>query len=316
LDIGASSVRVGFSGDNYPREIFSSHIGKYCEPNAMYFQSILGPDGTIVDYDDYQKLVEYSLSNLFPYKSENHKHFPLVVTEYPLIPKEQKKKLGEIYFEYFGVSSYAPISQHLSTSYACNYLSGAFVNLGGGTCSIVCLYDGRVLSKSITSAGQHISGEELTWNLVKPIQEMNQSISINWNIANLVKEKYCYFPNDGQIRKKTKTRFKLPDETELVLPRESLYQIPVKFFQPMGTYRSLQQALIHAINSCDEGYQEMLWSNIFLFGGTSLLSGIGPYLEQTLRAENYDAEVKLLENREQFPWLGCSLMKKRQYSPS
>jgi len=317
LDMGASSMKVGFSrDDDIPREIYSSHIGIYSENNGLYFQPTIRPDGTIEDYDGVEKLVDFGLSNLFPLKNQDYKNFSIVVTEYPLIPKEQREKLTEMFFEKFGVSSYAPVKQHSAASFASKQKTGTFVNLGGGTCSVVCIYQGQILSKSITTAGQHISGESLTESLLPIVQKKNPYTNIDWNTANKIKENYCYLQSEGDNSIKLREHYKLPDGSELVIPKKALREVPESIFQPMGSYMSLQQAIIHSINSCDMSYQDKLWPNIVLFGGTSLLPGIDKYLiEQLHNAKKITADVKLLSNREYFPWRGCSLMKTRRKLP-
>jgi len=101
----------------------------------------------------------------------------------------------------------------------------------------------------------------------------------------------------------------------LLLPRRALSEIPSNLFEPMGSYQSLPQAITHAITCCDKSYQELIWSNIYLFGGTSLIPGIGEHLEQRLTHLNVPVEVKLLSDRQQFPWQGCTLMKSRKRVP-
>jgi actin-related protein len=113
-------IKAGFAGDDTPRTMFPSFVGRrfgqygggtisndfYVGAEAQSKRGILAlkypiENGLVTDWDDMEKIWHHILNDVLRVASEEH---PLFLTEGYLNPAANREKMAEIMFETFEVS--------------------------------------------------------------------------------------------------------------------------------------------------------------------------------------------------------------------
>ena len=122
-DNGSGFLKMGYAGDNFPRFTIPSIVGRPMlranqtigdlELKEMMFGDEANPhralldisypieEGRVRDWDDFEKLWEYTFKTKMGIKDLSDKK--LLVTEAALNPKKNREKVAEMIFEKFGM---------------------------------------------------------------------------------------------------------------------------------------------------------------------------------------------------------------------
>ncbi|PVU97396.1 hypothetical protein BB561_000598 [Smittium simulii] len=138
------------------KKCFVGNMGiEVFRPN-MEIQNVL-KDGLIENWDAYEEIVEYSLSDCLHVNSEEQ---PIIFSEANWNTVEKREKLTELIFEKFNVPGFFLSKSAVLSAFGTGKSTALVVDSGSQVTSVVPVYDGYVLQKGIVK--QNIAGDYIS----------------------------------------------------------------------------------------------------------------------------------------------------------
>uniref|UniRef100_A0AAQ5Z538 Uncharacterized protein n=1 Tax=Amphiprion ocellaris TaxID=80972 RepID=A0AAQ5Z538_AMPOC len=283
VDNGSGMCKAGFAGDDAPRAVFPSIVGRprhqgvmvgmgqkdsYVGDEAQSKRGILTlkypiEHGIVTNWDDMEKIWHHTFYNELRVAPEEH---PVLLTEAPLNPKANREKMTQIMFETFNTPAmYVAIQAVLSL-----YASGR------------------------TTAEREIVRD--------------------------IKEKLCYVALDFEQEMGTaasssslEKSYELPDGQVITIGNER-FRCPEALFQP--SFLGMESCGIHettynSIMKCDVDIRKDLYANTVLSGGTTMYPGIADRMQKEITAlAPSTMKIKIIAppERKYSVWIGGSIL--------
>ncbi|KAG8564870.1 hypothetical protein GDO81_012609 [Engystomops pustulosus] len=278
VDNGSGMCKAGFAGDDAPRAVFPSIVGRprhqgvmvgmgqkdsYVGDEAQSKRGILTlkypiEHGIVTNWDDMEKIWHHTFYNELRVAPEEH---PVLLTEAPLNPKANREKMTQIMFETFNTPAmYVAIQAVLFTTTA-----------------------EREIVRDIK--------EKLCYVALDFEQEMATAASSS------SLEKSYELP-DGQVITIGNERFRCP---------EALFQPSFLGMESCG----IHETTFNSIMKCDVDIRKDLYANTVLSGGTTMYPGIADRMQKEITAlAPSTMKIKIIAppERKYSVWIGGSIL--------
>jgi len=337
VDLGTNMVKAGFAGDDAPRSVFPSIVGRpkhagvmvgmdqkdaYIGDEAQSKRGVLTmkypvEDGIITNFDDIEKILHHIFYNELRVAPEEHS---VHISEALLSPKANRERLMQILFETFNVPACYFTPTHTLSLYTSGRTTGVVLSIGESCVSAVAIYEGYALPHSYKNI--NIGSRDITNYLMKISTERGYSFTTTAEreIVRDIKEKLCYVAQDfdAEMRKvaqsgEVEKSYELPDGQCVVIANER-FRCSEILFQPSFIGKEscgIHDMLFQVIMSCDVDIRKDLYANIVLEGGGSLLPGLPERIEKEITAfapSTMRIKVVAPPERKYSVWIGGSIL--------
>ena len=344
IDNGSDTMKTGFAGDEEPKSVFASMVGrrKYRSPlggqpkdiyvgdDALRHSGVLFLEypitrGVITNWDDMEKLWHDTFYNDLRVKPAEH---PVLMTEVPepsydkpmmLTWKENREKMIQYMFETLSVPSCYLASQPVLSLYGAGRKTGIVLEAGDGVIHTVPVCEGDQVREGIFRLP--LGGKDLSDYLHKILIERGYPLTtcVDKYVVRDIKEQVTYVALDfddemkkAEMSSECNIDYRHPDGSVLTIANER-FRCPELLFKPHLNgfeFGGIDQSLFDSIMKCDVDVRKDLYANIVLAGGSTMFQSLPERIEKEMtRLAPPMTKVKAIAppGRKYAAWVGGSV---------
>ncbi|RXW25154.1 hypothetical protein EST38_g683 [Candolleomyces aberdarensis] len=322
IDIGFSSLRAGYAGDDTPKAIIPTHYGYTpATPDAdvamgdgtdggeasnksKYANIYIGQngpsiwrpgmeignpitDGLISDFNPIPPLIRHALQDVMRVEANEH---PILVTEPTWNTPANRERMAEIMFEEFQVPAFYIANTGVLNAFAAGKGSALVIDIGQTVASVTPVVDGFVLRKGLHQA-----------TLLYSARSSKHSPGLSHSPL----PRFIHGLSKGLLT--NATNYRGPIELWPHQLIASKITNPSNPNQP----KTLPSLITESLRACDPELRQVLMGNVVLTGGGSLFTGLLDRLNAEMARTFPHAKIHAPGNpieRRYGGWLGGSIL--------
>ncbi|KAK9075000.1 hypothetical protein SSX86_003319 [Deinandra increscens subsp. villosa] len=328
FEIGSGSVKAGFAGEDHPRTVFPSIVGKSRhnvvggQNDAYVGDEAISAGGHLTlnypikhgfasNWEEVEKIWHHTYYKALRVSPQDH---PVLFTEAPLNPILNR--------ESFDAPAIFIAMQAVLALYANDRTTGITLHSGDGVSHVVPIYEGYALPHAILRSD--VAGREMTTYLMKILTERGYmfTTTADREIVRDMKEKLAYVALDYEQELEdaksssssiVETDYELPDGQVVTIGAER-FRCPEVMFKPhlVGKEADGIHELIHnSIIKCHDEFWNSFYGSVVVSGGSTMFPGFADRLKKEVTAlapSGTDIEVVSPPERKYSAWIGGSIL--------
>jgi len=337
MDNGSGMLKAGFAGDDAPRTVFPSIVGRnhyqgvmvgmgqkdaYVGEEAQSKRGILSLEypiehGIITNWDDMEKVWNHAYFEELRVAPEET---PTLLTDPPLNPKANREKMTQIMFDGFNVPVMYVAIQAVLALYASGRTTGNVFDIGDGVSHMVPVYEGFAFPYCIERL--NLAGRDITAYMRTILTERGYTFTTTaeMEVVRTIKEKLTYVALDfekemlnAEASSSIDKNYELPDGQIITIGNER-FRGPEALFKPhyLGMETpGIHEVLVRCIQNCAIDVRRDLFNNVILSGGSTMYNGMADRMTKEvieLCPPNLKIKIHAPPERKYSVWIGGSIL--------